>query len=270
MSPLANALESLQALEALAARPSAMAALDPRAKLLATLVFIGTVVSFDRYTVLALLPFALYPVLVCDLGRVPWRTIARPLLVASPLALMVGAFNPVFDSVPVANLWGLQVTGGWVSWLSLVLRFALTVGAALALVATTGLYRVCGALEQLGCPRALTTQLLLLQRYAFVLAGEAARMDLARRLRAGPGRRLPLATYASLLGHLLLRALERAQRIHWAMLSRGFSGSLPAVRVSRWQAADATFLTACLAGCVLARAVDLPRLAGQWIAAVLL
>ena len=75
-------------------------------------------------------------------------------------------------------------------------------------------------------PRVFTAQLLFLQRYLFVLAEEALRMSTAHRLRAAPGRRLALSLYASLMGQLLLRAFDRAARVHQAMLARGFDGEL--------------------------------------------
>ena len=108
---------------------------------------------------------------------------------------------------------------------SILIRCALTVSTGLILVASTGFNPLCEGLTRLGLPQVFTTQLMLLHRYAVVLADEAARMSLARELRAC-GRAIPLAIYGPLLGHLLLRALQRAQRLHQAMLSRGFDGRL--------------------------------------------
>ncbi len=45
--------------------------LDPRAKILTTLAFIGVTVSFGRYEIAALLPLILFPVVLLALGRVP-------------------------------------------------------------------------------------------------------------------------------------------------------------------------------------------------------
>jgi cobalt/nickel transport system permease protein len=262
VSRIDDALRDLHSLDAIAARPTALAHLDPRAKILATLAFIVAVVSFDRYAVAALLPFALFPVALAALGEVPLRLIGRKLLIASPFALMVGMFNPLIDRVPLVELSGIDISGGWVSFVSILLRFALTVAAALVLVASTGFHNVCAGLGRLGAPHVFTTQLLFLYRYAYVLAGEAARMSAARELRACGQRALRLPVYASLLGHLLLRALERAQRIHMAMVSRGFDGDLRGTRPMRWRNADTIFVAGCGACFVLARSADLPHLLG--------
>jgi len=268
VSRIDAALRDLRSLDDIAAQPSALSRLDPRAKILATLAFSVVVVSFDRYSVLALLPLALFPVALAALGAVPLGLIARKLLIASPFALMIGLFNPLLDRAPLVELFGIGIAAGWVSFAAILLRFMLTVAAALVLVATTGFYQVCTGLNQLGVPRGFTTQLLFLQRYAEVLAGEAARMSAARELRAGGGRGPALAVYASLLGHLLLRALERAQRIHLAMVARGFDGELHAIRTGHWRCADAAFLAGCLVCFALARSIDLPRALGQFLLAL--
>jgi cobalt/nickel transport system permease protein len=262
MSSIRAALNEIELLNALATRPSALSALDARAKILITLAFIATVVSFDRYAVAALLPLALFPVVLTRLGNLPLRMIVRVVLMASPFAAMMGAFNPLFDQQVVLQVAGFNIFGGWLSFASILLRFALTVSAGLILVASTGVAPLCMALRRLGLPHVLTTQLLLLHRYVLVLADDAARMSLARELRAN-GKPMRLGVYGPLLGHLLLRSLRRAQCIHQAMLSRGFNGQFPQSAVLRWKPRDTLFVVSCLLCLMLARQVDLANLMGQ-------
>jgi cobalt/nickel transport system permease protein len=186
------------------------------------------------------------------------------LLLAAPFAVMVGLFNPLLDRAPMLALGDTTIAGGWVSFASILLRFALTVSAALVLVACTGMHTLCAALGRLGVPRVFTAQLLFLFRYAFVLGDEAARMTTARALRAG-GRSATLASYGPLVGHLLLRAFERAQRVHLAMTARGYDGELRSLRELRWSARDTRFVLGWCAFFALARWVDLP----QWLGAAL-
>jgi cobalt/nickel transport system permease protein len=266
MTRLATALEDLRSLDALAARATTLARRDPRAKLVTTLLFIVTVVSFDRYSVAALLPLALYPTVLAAQGEVPPRMLLRILWLASPFALMIGIFNPLLDRAPMLTLAGVDLSGGWVSFASIVVRFALTMGATLVLLAVTGMPALCAALARLGVPPVLTVQLLFLHRYIFVLAGEALAMTTARRLRAGDHPRLRLAVYGSLLGHLLLRAFERAQRIHRAMLARGFDGEIRLADPWRWQPSDTLFVGAWSALFAWVRIVDVPNAIGSLFA----
>lgn len=262
MSRLESALADLRLADTLAARDTSLSRLDPRAKLVATLAFLVAVVSFDRYTVAALLPFALYPVALMAMGEVPWRWLARKLAIAAPFAILVGIANPFLDRVPMAIAGDASLAAGWVSFASILVRFALTVSAALAVVAGTGIHSLCAGLAALGMPRVLTAQLLFLWRYAFVLGGEGARMATAREARGGRGSPT-LAVYGSLAGHLLLRAFERAERIHRAMLARGFDGEIRSLRVLHWRARDTAFLVGWVAFFAIARAVDLPLALGR-------
>lgn len=262
MSRLESALADLRLADTLAARDTALSRLDPRAKIVTTLAFLVAVVSFDRYAVVALLPFLLYPVALVSMGEVPWRWLARKLALAAPFAILVGIANPVIDRVPMEIAPDVRLAGGWISYGSILLRFALTVSAALAVVAGTGMGALCAGLSALGTPRVLTAQLLFLWRYAFVLGGEGARMATAREARGGRGSPT-LAVYGSLAGHLLLRAYERAERIHRAMLARGFDGGIRSPRALRWSARDTAFAAGWIAFFALARAVDLPLQFGR-------
>lgn len=264
MSRIDAALDDLRALDALAQRDTPLTRLDARAKLLVTLAFCLVVVSFPRHAVAPLLPLALYPVALAAWGDLPAAPLLRKLALAAPFVLLIGIFNPLFDTAPMLAVGPLQISGGWLSFLSILLRGALTLGAALVLVAGTGMLALCSALPRLGAPRGFATQLLFLHRYAFVLGGEAARMTTAHALRAG-GRRPSLATFGTLVGHLLLRAFERARRIHRAMLARGFDGTFRSLQPGRWTGRDSAFVLVWIAYFALARQVDLPDRLGRLI-----
>ena len=267
MSRIDAALRDLRSLDALAARDTPLTRLDARAKVITTLAFIVVVVSFDRYAVAALLPLAAYPVLLAVLGEVPAAPLVRKLLLAAPFAVLVGMFNPLLDRTPMLAFGETTVAAGWVSFASILLRFALTVGAALVLVAGTGMHTLCAALGRLGVPQVLTAQLLFLFRYAFVLGAEAARMATARELRSG-GRTLALSAYGPLAGHLLLRSFERARRVHLAMVARGFDGELRSLRTLRWSPRDTAFVLGWCAFFLLVRAADLPQALGRLLLGV--
>ena len=264
MGVIDAALADLRSLEDLAARTTALSGIDPRAKVLATAVFIGVVVSFERHAVAAMLPLAAFPLLMAALGQVPARAVLRKLAVAAPLVLMIGLANPWLERTPWTLVPGITLAAGWWSLASLMLRFALTVSAALVLVASTGMMPLCAALSRLGVPRVFTTQLLLLWRFAFVLGEEAQRMSTARMLRA-LGRRAALRDYAALVGQLLLRALARAQRVHEALLARGFDGTLQPRQALCWRGRDTVFVTGWCALFLAVRAFDAARWLGGWV-----
>lgn len=263
MSSVAAGLSTLDRLDRLARRDTAVHRIDPRAKVLATAVFIVCVVSFGKYEVLALLPFVIFPIVIAAEGDLPFGFLARILLVVSPFALLVGAFNPWFDRAVVVQLGGLTVTGGWVSYASILLRFLLTASVALVLTATTSFNGVCLALQKLRVPDVFVTQLLLLYRYIFVLAEEVLRMGQARRLRSFGHRGMGLRIYGQMLGQLLLRTFGRAQRVYLAMRCRGFDGEIRVARQLHFGRADLIFMLGWSAAFVLFRAVNIPMWLGK-------
>lgn len=266
MSRIDSAYFDLGALDELAARDSAVHRLDPRVKLLTTAAFIVAVLSFRKHEISALLPFFLFPAALLAVAGLPAGVLARRLVVVAPFALLVGIFNPLLDREVLLRLGPIGVSGGWISFLSIQLRFLLTVGAALILVATTGFTAICLALERLGAPRIFALQLLLLYRYLFVLAEEAARLVRARTLRSvRGGGGTGLRVFASLAGQLLLRTLDRAQRVHLAMLCRGFDGEIRLLRPLRIGPREITFLAGWSAFFLLLRLENIPRLLGGLI-----
>lgn len=264
-----TALYEIGRLDRLAELDTPVHRLDPRAKLIVTLGFVVAVVSFNRYAISALLPLLLYPVYLVGAGRLPVGYLLRKLLIATPFVLFVGIFNPVFDRAPLVEIGGVAISAGWISFVSILLRFCLTVSAALALIGVTGFATVCMALGRMGLPRAFSVQLLFLYRYLFVLTEEGLRMTRARSLRSFKGRGMGVAVYGSMLGQLLLRTMDRAQRIHQAMLCRGFDGELRLSRRLAINARDIVFVAGWLGYFALVRSVNLPQLLGRFVEGIL-
>jgi cobalt/nickel transport system permease protein len=221
--------------------------LDPRAKVIATMLFLFTVISFPKYEVVALVPLFLFPVLLMTIGEIPVLFILRKIIVVSPFAIFIGIFNPILDTRTAAVIFGVSLSAGWISFLSILLKFALTVSAALLLIATTSFPGVCHALRRLGFPALFVSQLLFLYRYLFVLMEEAMRIVRAREMRSFGMRSTGIKVFVRLIGVLFLRTVDRAERIYYAMLSRGFQGDIPSLKRSRIAFRDLAFMAMTIA-----------------------
>ena len=81
---LDNAYYDLGRLDLLAENNSPIHRLDPRAKVLITLIFIIYVVSFGKYEITRLLPFFLYPAFLIGIANVPFGFLLRKLIIVSP------------------------------------------------------------------------------------------------------------------------------------------------------------------------------------------
>lgn len=251
----AAALAELGALDRLAAGDSDVHRLDPRGKLLVTLAYILLVLSFPATQVGPLLPLAVFPLALARAGGIPLRYLVTRVACVVPFVLLMGLSNIWFDRAPVAMVAGVTVTAGVLSCLSLLVRVALTVSAVTALLATTGINPLARALASFGLPRVFVVQLLLLYRYLFVLFEQLAKLRGAVALR-GAGRPLTLRLAGVMLAQLLLRAMDRATRVHLAMRSRGFDGNIRLAQTLRWTRRDTAVTGACLAIVCMLRACN--------------
>lgn len=255
-------LRDFRELDDLARHDSPIHRMHPVVRTVVTLAFILAVVSVPTQLVSRLLPFLLFPVVTATLAGLPARPLLRRILHAAPFALLLVLPSLWLDRAPAGSLGPVSITGGMLTFTSVVLRVGLTVGAGLVLVATTGIEGVVLSLRRLGLPRALGVQILLLHRYLLVLAEEASRMARARDLRSfGSGR--DLRTWGALVGQLLLRAVARAARIHGAMEIRGFDGDIRLLRTWRFGVSDALFAALWLPAFAAFRVFDLTGLLGR-------
>jgi cobalt/nickel transport system permease protein len=265
MPSLAASLLDLREVDRIALQKTALHGLDPRAKVLATAFFLAVLGSFNRLEVSSLLPLTLFPVAMAALGEVPIGMFLRKTMLGLPFILILGALLPVLDTDPVMRIGAVQISGGWLAFSSLVVRGMLAVATATALVAVTGFGDVCDALDRLGLPRIFVQQLLFLYRFLFVVGEETQRSLLARELRSH-GRSMAWREYPSFTGNLLLRSWERAERVHAALLARGFHGTLPARPTASSKSAAWAFglgWSCFFLGC---RLFPLPRLLGSLVA----
>jgi cobalt/nickel transport system permease protein len=261
MAKIESSILDFSYLDTLSYQSTFIHRLDPRVKLLTTLFFIVCVISFNKYELSGPIAFVIYPVVMVTLGNLPIAYLLKKVLLAAPFAFFIGIFNPLLDRAIMVHLGPIGISGGWVSFISIMIRFVLTVSAALVLIAGTGFNSICMALERMGAPSSFVIQLLFLYRYVFVLTDEAGRLTRARSLRAFGGRGMGFRVFSHMIGQLLLRTLDRAQRIHLAMRCRGFDGELRVVRPLKICGRDVLFLMVWSFLFLVMRIHDIP----QWI-----
>jgi len=193
---------------------------DARWSLLATVLWIVFVVSLPigAWRVLAGAAMVL-ALAVGWSGVAPGPLLLRwlglaPLLV--PLSAMVAASHPAREAF------------GWPGVAATILaKNGLSVMAVLLLSSLHPARELLVALSRLKAPRALVATLLLMYRYLFVLADQLGRMTRARRARTF--RRARWAAWplrSDLIAALMLRSIERGERVHAAMVARGWDGTL--------------------------------------------
>lgn len=97
MSRIVDSIYNIRLLDDLARKDTVIHRIHPVPKLLATIVYLIVVVSFDRYEISGLLPFVMYPMVLILLAELPAKPILKRLLMVEPLIIGIGILNPIFD-----------------------------------------------------------------------------------------------------------------------------------------------------------------------------
>lgn len=262
MDKLSQAQHELREMDALAAGDSPVHRLNPLCKLLVSIFYIVTVVSFPKYDFSGLVVMLLYPVLLFQAAGIPVHLCFYKLRVVLPLVCAVGLVNPFLDHVPLLQLGGLTITGGFVSMLTLMLKGVFSLMASFLLIATTPVDAICAALRKIHVPEIITTLLLLTYRYIGVMMEQVSVMSQAYKLRAPGQKGLHISAWGSFLGQLLLRSMDRAEELYNSMTLRGFRGEFYYADVPGSRLAGVAFTAACLALFLCARCVPISSLLG--------
>ncbi|MEV6107766.1 cobalt ECF transporter T component CbiQ [Streptomyces sp. NPDC051940] len=231
-------------------------ALPPHCKLAAVFGFVLVVVATPREAMWA---FALYAALlagVAVLARVPVSFLLRRLVFEVPFVAFA-LLLPFVAEGPRVDVLGMSLSesGLWGAW-NILAKGTLGVGASVLLAATTELREVLLGLQRLRMPPLLVQIASFMIRYGDVIAGEMRRMRIARESRGFEARGVRhWGVLAKSAGALFIRSYERGERVHLAMVSRGYTGTMPVIdevtaTAVDWRRAAVLPLTA-LAVCLL-------------------
>ena len=215
-------------LDRYAALDSPLHVLEARTKLLAFTALIVAVLCIPPGTGFLFFAYFFATAILMGISQIPLGYIVGRTLVILPFIVLASL------AAPWKGLPGLGF---------LFVRAILCLMLLILLTNTTRFAELLRGLRKLGCPQILVMNLSFLYRYLFVLTEEAMRMKQARdcrRVGRSPFRQ-ELKVLSSMLGTLLIRSFERAERMHAAMLSRAYTGDFPVVSPKRFSWRDLIF-----------------------------
>lgn len=219
---------------------SAVHGLPAEVKIVALVVFVLAVVATPREQFWHFGGYAAILLIVWWVAGIPVRWVLPRMLIEAPF-LVLAVLLPFTEGgqrVVVAGL-SMSVSGLYVAW-GIVIKGTLGVAASMTVAATTAARELPTALSRLGVPALVTSVLALAVRYVDVLGAEVSRMRMARLSRGDSPRSLHQAgAIATSVGTLFLRSYERGERVYLAMLSRGYSGTVPGLAIDSGGAARA-------------------------------
>jgi len=238
--------------------------LDVRTRVAALGAFSIATVSLESWLLLGLvLAVAVAGAVRLGAGAARVRRALQHLEV--PLICLLVTVPISVAGIPVLDLGLVQVSDAGLALAGrLMLKIVAVSVAVTALIGTLAPTALAGGLAALRVPVKLVHILFLSERYVGLLRREFETLRMAMKARGfQPGTNLfTLRTYGTLLGMLLVRALERAERVRDAMRCRGYAGdfSVFAPRTNCWPVAERGALLAGCCGLALLIGVDLAGL----------
>jgi cobalt/nickel transport system permease protein len=253
-------IQELYALEQLSGGSSCVHKLHPAVKLLTTVVFIITVVSFDRYAFYQLTPYIFYPALLMALSETPYSMLLKRFLIALPFCLFAGITNILFDRAPTFTIGVITVSYGVVSFFTILFRTYLCVMAILLLVSVTPLAQITNSMRRLKTPYIFIVMFEMTYRYIGVLVTEAYSMFTAYSLRSAGTKGIVMKDMGSFTGQLLLRSFDRADRVYNAMKCRGYALNALPQSGGKLKTHDFIFCFVTCLLCITFRVIDVNAL----------
>jgi cobalt/nickel transport system permease protein len=197
-------------------------------KLLVLVGFMLTVVATPREWYPVYAGYLAVLVGVIAVSKVPPLYIVKRMVVELPFVVFA-LLMPFIATGPRTDVLGASVSeagllGAW----GLLAKGTLGVIASLTLAATTEPRDLLVGLERLRVPNQIVQIMGFMIRYLDVVTDEMRRMRIAREargFRARSPRCWPVIARSA--GALFIRSYERGERVHLAMLSRGYTGRLP-------------------------------------------
>jgi cobalt/nickel transport system permease protein len=197
-------------------------------KLLALLAFVVLVVATPARWWPAYAAYLAALVVVIGVSTVPAAYLLKRVVVEVPFVVFA-VLLPFVAQGTRTDVLGVAVSrSGLEAGVTLLVKSTLGVLASVTLAATTEPHDLLAGLERLRLPRQLVQIMAFMVRYLDVVTGEMQRMRVAREargFRARDPRHWPVLARSA--GALFIRSYERGERVHLAMLSRGYTGTLP-------------------------------------------
>lgn len=201
---------------------------EPHLKLLALIGFMLIVVATPKTWYPIFAGYAVVLLVAIAVSQVPYGYLFKRMVIELPFVLFA-VLIPFIALGPKVDILGLSVSEpGLVAAGALLIKGTLGVLASLLLAATTEPVEVLSGLRTLRMPDLIVSIMGFMIRYVDVVTAELSRMLTALRSRGcNPSSPRHWPVLARSLGSLFIRSYERGERVHLAMLARGYTGRMP-------------------------------------------
>ena len=221
---------------------------DPRGKIVIATLFITAVALAQSFVAVSAALFVAFVLVL--LSRISLVSVFKRILLLNSFTLFLWVSLPLtFGGSDTISFASLSLSRDGVLLAALItLKTNSIVFSIIALLSTSTIADLGHALDKLLFPKKLCFILLFSYRYIFVIYQEYNRLLRAAKMRCfSPKTNIhTYRTFAYLYGMTLVNSYNRSQRVHQAMLLRGFNGQLKSLQRYTFTKIDIAFISICI------------------------
>ena len=216
MGDISKAISNIRKIDELGDKYTMIHKIDSSIKIIVTIIYVIKVLSIKQFIISDITSIVLYPLILFKFGKVPVKFILKKVLFILPLILGLSVINLIID---------FSYSEIYFSVL-LLFKCIFTLIGALLLMVTTGINNLAFGLKKLKIPNILIMQILMLHRYIILMMEECYRVKSAYELRTLGEKSMTMKDYGQIVGQMLLKTIDRSEKVYEAMKLRGFDGDL--------------------------------------------
>ena len=216
MGDISKAISNIRKIDELGDKYTMIHKIDSSIKIIVTIIYVIKVLSIKQFIISDITSIVFYPLILFKFGKVPVKFILKKVLFILPLILGFSVINLIID---------FSYSEIYFSVL-LIFKCIFTLIGALLLMVTTGINNLAFGLKKLKIPNILIMQILMLHRYIILMMEECYRVKSAYELRTLGEKSMTMKDYGRIIGQMLLKTIDRSEKVYEAMKLRGFDGDL--------------------------------------------
>lgn len=222
--------------------------LHPFTKLLSLILFLIFVITTDIKNFNSLLFHFVFIFIFFLFNRVSFIKTLKYLLNIVPFIILI-SFSSLFMktndlvSISILNHFNFVISFRIIFFISILFKSTLSILYLFLINESTSFESLIKSLKFLYLPDIFISIILFVYRYLFLLIKEAKRIEIARDLRYFGGYFFrQINVFSNIVGIILIRSIERSERIYYSMISRCFDGEIRIFEKSRLKSFDYIFL----------------------------
>lgn len=227
---------------------------DIRAKLISGLILLICAVSSSPFSAGEFAAVVLFILVVAVVFDSRPLSILKKSLIVLPFAGVIALLSPLahYVALPTGTVASIVEAYriGYLSIFDILSKAFISALIVTAVVDSVPVTTLFHGLAAVGIPNIFITLFTFLYRFSDLFRAQIKDMQKAIKSRAPQlGRVQLLVVYGKLGGNAFIRAYERGEEVYAAMISRGYTGTLPTSDVLHWRAIDTTAVAfACVFG----------------------